>query len=213
MMMTMTWHILSWKTNQPSSPFCFDDHEKHIFRFFLDRFLFPNFFVSVSVYKCFGKSAKISFWIFFFQEWFVWNFPVFNSELSSKSESLLALSALCRPSPAGDEKTLSREKPQRFFRKNDFRRRDERAKSAKSHRRDDFFFLKSFVCLSHMFLNVFLMYHLDITFFHLKMCHALIILLLSFLSIISSTKKKLKELDNEKKLRLKIFLLLSRVNL
>lgn len=47
------WHILSWKINiSPFFPSALDErkHEKHIYSiFFLDRFLFPNFFVCVFI--------------------------------------------------------------------------------------------------------------------------------------------------------------------
>lgn len=118
----------------------------------------------------FWQICKIFRLNFLLSRVFCVEFSSFVSELFSKSEKRrrrrldsYALKQARSPSTQRQQKYNFTRKSAKAFHGKYFCRR---GKSATS-RVDEtiFIFLKSFICLSHMFPNVFLMYHLDITFF------------------------------------------------
>jgi hypothetical protein len=136
-------------------------HEKHIFRFSLIDFYFQ--ISSFLFYKCFGKSA---------------NFPFFSFEFSSfKSVSncvefffQFSFSKKCKKrNEAGPGGRFAHTRGQQKFADDSSAelllsqsRRTGELLASHFHSRQE---LSLSFAFQHMFLNVFLMYHLEITFF------------------------------------------------
>lgn len=166
------WHILSWKWKIFDSMIMRNTFTAF---FFLDRFLFPNFFVCLFII-CLAnlQISSISLNLSSFQERFVCEFgSVFFTIYCQKNGFL------------GDRRVEWTPAQLSWANREDLRRLRE-----ENHRISPRNLLtRPKKNLSHMFLNVFLMYHLSTLpfshiFFHLKMCHHLI--LSTFFSKISS---------------------------